>query len=155
MTGSDARPQYEEFWKCPQAVPIMWVGLLFSMICLSAQFQQFFLAPANTLFASGYLQQPSQAPKSHIAVDMYRGKIIQCLILGRWTYGGPYVLETLILYFMVEVFPSKDTEAGIRVLVGNIVQIAVHMGYHRDAKHFPNFRRDAETYLGVDSPARL
>ncbi|MCJ1322063.1 hypothetical protein MMC15_007408 [Xylographa vitiligo] len=35
-------------------------------------------------------------------------------------------------------FPLKDTEAGIRVLVGNIVQIAVHMGYHRDAKHFPN-----------------
>jgi hypothetical protein len=47
-------------------------------------------------------------------------------------------LETLILYFMVEVFPSKDTEVGIRVLVGTIVQIAIHMEYHRDAKHFPN-----------------
>lgn len=48
------------------------------------------------------------------------------------------MLETLILYFMVEVFAAKDTEAGTRILVGNIVQIAMHMGYHRDAKHFPN-----------------
>ncbi|MCJ1380892.1 hypothetical protein MMC17_004001 [Xylographa soralifera] len=130
--------EYEEFWQCPQAVPIMWVGLLFSMMCLSTQFQQLFLAPANTLFASGCSPQPSQTPESHTAVDILREKIIQCLILGHWTNGGPYVLETLILYFMVEVFPSKDTEAGIRVLVGNIVQIAIHMGYHRDAKHFPN-----------------
>lgn len=29
-------------------------------------------------------------------------------------------------------------EIGIWVLVGNIVQIAIHMGYHRDAKHFPS-----------------
>lgn len=38
----------------------------------------------------------------------------------------------------MEVFTLKDMEIGIWVLVGNIVQIAIHMGYHRDAKHFPN-----------------
>ncbi|RDL35999.1 Fungal-specific transcription factor protein [Venustampulla echinocandica] len=130
--------EYEEFWKCPQAVPIMWVGLLLGMMCLSTQFQQFFLAPANTLLVSGRSPQPSQAPENYMAVDMLRERIIQCLILGHYTNGGPYVMETLILYFMVEVFPSKDTEPGIRVLVANIVQIAIQMGYHRDAKHFPN-----------------
>ncbi|MCJ1403546.1 hypothetical protein MMC11_006769 [Xylographa trunciseda] len=137
-TGADAKQQYEEFWKCPQAVPIMWVGLLLSMMCLSTKFQQFLVAPANNLIFSGRPPQPSQAPESNMAVDMFREKIIQCLILGQYTHGGPYVLETLILYFMVEVLQSKDTEAGIRVLVGIIVQIAIYMGYHRDAKYFPN-----------------
>lgn len=116
----------------------MWVGLLFGMMCLSAQFQQLFLAPANTLFANGRSPQSQQMPESHAAVDTFREKIIQCLILGHYTKGGPYILETLLLYFVVEVFPSKDAEAGIHVLVGSIVQIAIHMGYHRDAKYFPN-----------------
>ncbi|KAJ8119104.1 hypothetical protein ONZ43_g3860 [Nemania bipapillata] len=40
-----------------------------------------------------------------------------------------------LLFF--ECFHLKDMEIGIWVLVGNIVQIAMHMGYHRDAKHFP------------------
>ncbi|KAK3935596.1 hypothetical protein QBC46DRAFT_462003 [Diplogelasinospora grovesii] len=116
--------QYEEFWKSPQAVPI-------AMMCLSTQFQQFFLAPANTLLASGPSPKSSQAPEIQTTVDEFRERIVQCLILGHYTKGGPYILETLILYFMVEVFPSKDTEVGI-------LQTAMHMGYHRDAKHFPN-----------------
>ncbi len=81
---------------------------------------------------------PSQATESQVTVDRYREKAIQCLILGHYTKGGPYVLETLILYFLVECFHLKDMEIGIWVLVGNIVQIAIHMGYHRDARHFPN-----------------
>lgn len=115
----------------------MWVGLLFSMICLSTQLQQSFLGPtkASPALGSG---ASSQAAESQVTVDRYREKAIQCLILGHYTKGGPYVLETLILYFLVECFHVKDMEIGIWVLVGNIVQIAIHMGYHRDARHFPN-----------------
>lgn len=43
-----------------------------------------------------------------------------------------------MLYFLVECFHLQDMEIGIWVLVGNIVRIAIHMGYHRDAKHFPS-----------------
>ena len=32
--------QYEEFWADPTAISIMWLGLLFSMLCLATQFQQ-------------------------------------------------------------------------------------------------------------------
>jgi hypothetical protein len=71
-------------------------------------------------------------------VDIYKENTIQCLLLGHYTKGGPYVLETLILYFLIENFHLKDMEIGIWVLVGNIVRIAIHMGYHRDAKHFPS-----------------
>jgi hypothetical protein len=69
---------------------------------------------------------------------MYRERVVQCLLLGHYTKGGPYVVDTLILYFLVEVFHLKDVENGIWLLVGSIVQISIHMGYHRDAEHFPN-----------------
>ncbi|KAH8707654.1 fungal-specific transcription factor domain protein [Phaeosphaeriaceae sp. PMI808] len=126
--------EYEKFWEAPQDAPIMWVGLLFSMICLSAQLQQASLAPLDPL------QSPSRtsllAPED--PVDVYRAKTVQCLILGHYTMGGPYALETLILYFLVECFNLKDMEIGIWVLSGTIMRVAVHMGYHRDAKHFLN-----------------
>jgi len=130
--------KYEDFWKSPQAAPIMWVGLLFSTICLLTQFQQASLLPCTTSPTSGHSRQGSQPADSQATVEKFREKAIQCLILGHYTKGGPYVIETLILYFLVEVFHLKDVEIGIWVLVGNIIQIAIHMGYHRDAKHFPN-----------------
>ena len=116
----------------------MWVGLLFAMICLSTQLQQSYLAPTNALPTSGHCTTPSQASQSQRTVDIFRERIVHCLNLGHYTKGGHYILETLILYFMVEVFPLKEVEIGIWVLVGSIVQIATHMGYHRDATHFPN-----------------
>jgi hypothetical protein len=60
------------------------------------------------------------------------------MLLGHYTVGGSYALETLILYFLIECFDLKDMEIGIWILSGTILQIAVHMGYHRDAKHFLN-----------------
>ncbi|KAJ5660073.1 Fungal-specific transcription factor protein [Penicillium longicatenatum] len=86
----------------------------------------------------GYSPGSAQPQEGDAAISTFRDNMIHCLILGHYTKGGPYVLETLILYFMVEVFSAKDTEAGTRILVGIIVEIAMHMGYHRDAKHFPN-----------------
>lgn len=69
-------------------------------------------------------------------VETFRQRIVQCLILGKYTNGGPYVLETLVLYFTNEHFLSKDTEIGVWILLGMIVQFALRMGYHRDPKHF-------------------
>ncbi|KAJ3571373.1 hypothetical protein NPX13_g5401 [Xylaria arbuscula] len=133
------RLQYERFWHAPHDTPTMWIGLLFSMMCLSSQLQQSFLVPPKASPAAGQPQIVSQATEAQATADKYKEQAVQCLMLGHYTKGGPYVLETLILYFLVECFHMKDTpEIGIWVLVGNIVQIAIHMGYHRDAKHFPN-----------------
>ncbi|KAF2690101.1 hypothetical protein K458DRAFT_98772 [Lentithecium fluviatile CBS 122367] len=103
------------------------------MICLSAQLQASLDPPNSAHAQSG---RPLHAAEG--IADAYRTKATQCLILGHYTKGGPYALETLILYFLTECFNLKDMEIGIWVLVGTIVQIAIHMGYHRDAKHFPN-----------------
>lgn len=122
--------KYEEFWADPSAAPVIWLGLLFTIMCLAAQFQKFRLGP-------GF-----QAPNMTIEQDLqamaetFREKIAQCLILGNYSQGGPYVLETLILYIAVELFLRSDAEIGVWILLGTIVQLAMHMGYHRDPKHF-------------------
>ncbi|KAJ5937980.1 Fungal-specific transcription factor protein [Penicillium verhagenii] len=116
--------EYEEFWKSPHDAPIVWIGLLLSMMCLSTQVQNFYLEKFTTT-------APDQ-------IQIFREQITQCLILGHYTEGGPHVLETLTLYLMTEIFPSKDTAPGIRILASTIVTIATQMGYHRDARHFPN-----------------
>jgi hypothetical protein len=107
-------------------------------MCLSTQFQQAFSSTAGSPPILGHSRKASQVGDSLALVDIYKENTIQCLLLGHYTKGGPYVLETLILYFLIENFHLKDMEIGIWVLVGNIVQIAIHMGYHRDAKHFPS-----------------
>ncbi|RYP52212.1 hypothetical protein DL769_010707 [Monosporascus sp. CRB-8-3] len=102
------------------------------------------LAPETTLVThstsatSGIPSQPTQDPERQATVDTLRKKIAHCLVLGHYAKGGPHVLETLILYLLVEILLLKGVETGIWVLAGNIVQIATHMGYHRDAKHFPD-----------------
>ncbi|KAM3517821.1 hypothetical protein NHJ13051_008664, partial [Beauveria bassiana] len=124
--------EYEEFWRTPESASVAWIGLMFSIICLSTHLQQ--TSPTQP----GHEGKGSQLSEKNGLIDLYKSQSIKCLILCRWTEGGPHVLETLILYFLVECFHLQDMEIGIWVLVGNIVQIAIHMGYHRDAKHFPS-----------------
>ena len=67
----------------------------------------------------------------------FKQKTVQCLVLGRYTKAGPFVLETLILYLAAELFLCDDAEFGIYILHGMIINLATRMGYHRDPRHFP------------------
>lgn len=100
-------------------------------MCLGAQFQKFRSNPGvdlvNALFPEPGLQS---------MIDTFRQKTVQCLILGKYTNSGPYVLEALLLYFASEHFFSKDADMGLWILLGVIVQFTMRMGYHRDPKHF-------------------
>ncbi|RYP19262.1 hypothetical protein DL765_003463 [Monosporascus sp. GIB2] len=104
----------------------------------SGKFFRMTLVPHNVSTASSIPSQPTRDPERQAMVDTLRKKIAQCLVLGHYAKGGPYVLEALILYLLVEILLSKGVETGIWVLAGNIAQIAMRMGYHRDAKHFPD-----------------
>ncbi|KAL9571686.1 hypothetical protein ACKAV7_004010 [Fusarium commune] len=123
--------EYEEFWDEPSAVSPLWLGLLFTIMCLATQFEKFRLDPGVQSPAALSMERDLQK-----MADTYRLRIGQCLVLGNYTKGGPYVLETLMLYIAAEVFSSTDAEIDIWILTGNTVQIALHMGYHRDPKHF-------------------
>nr|UPQ41315.1 GAL4-like Zn(II)2Cys6 (or C6 zinc) binuclear cluster DNA-binding domain [Hypoxylon sp. CO27-5] len=122
--------QYEKFWEDPLAAPIMWVGLLFAIMALST-----LLSLPHGGHDDEVNAQPSDL-ESAVLVRVYREKVVQCLTLGKYTKGGPHVLETLILYIALEHLLHEDSEFGTHLLLSMILNIAMRMGYHRDPKNF-------------------
>lgn len=108
----------------------MWIGLLFAFMCLAVQYQQF------SQNESRRLQSADSDPES--LVETFRQKTIQCLVLGRYIDGPPHAVETLLLYFFIEVLRGDNTEtpSSTWVIWGNIVRISLRSGYHRDGSHF-------------------
>lgn len=115
--------EYERFWLATTEANILWVGLLFCMIALSALADE----TADTWAGEGY----------NPIINTYREKIVQCLTLGEYTNQGPYVLETLFHYLTIEFSVRKDADKNAWLLLGVIVNFAMGMGYHRDSSHFP------------------
>lgn len=116
--------QYEAFWSDPSDVPIIWIGLLFSMICLA-------------LLASDAADTAQGDPEHRsLQVDLYREKTVQCLIMGEYTKSGPHVLETFIHYVYIELILRDDADKDIWSLFALEVNLAMRMGYHRDPSHF-------------------
>ncbi|KAL2818950.1 fungal-specific transcription factor domain-containing protein [Aspergillus granulosus] len=116
--------EYDAFWADPSSVPIMWIGLLFSMICLAC-----------------LASDPSEGPEAEqhsLQLDLYREKTVQCLVMGEYTKSGPYVLETVINYIYVEFGIRTDADKDMWFLLALEVNLAKRMGYHRDPSHFPS-----------------
>jgi hypothetical protein len=109
----------------------------------TAQIPQAFMEASRAMpFNGGELPGPSwsplQADRHQADVELYREKTTQCLKWGKYTNGGPHVLETLILYLGGESFHSRSIDTNMWLIVGSIVQITFHMAYHCDAHPFPN-----------------
>jgi hypothetical protein len=121
--------EYEGFWKDRPATPIAWVGLMFSMLYIAAQLQTFTID-----FTDGRAE--SLKAEYLIMKDAFREKAVQCLILARYTTGGPYILETLITVLTGEFVLLKDSATDGWLLISMILHLAVRMGYHRDPDHF-------------------
>lgn len=96
------------------------------MLCIAVQFQM--ANPENSLM-------PDEALSS--SFGKYRERLVQCLILGRYTDGGPHVMQAMMHYLVVELFDTKDANTGVWVVLGIMVNIANRMGYHRDPSSLP------------------
>ncbi|KAF5679316.1 hypothetical protein FCIRC_6161 [Fusarium circinatum] len=116
--------EYDKFWQDPPAIPCIWIGLLFSVMSVATLFQHSIDDPTD--------------PEIHERVRLFREQTLHGLILGQYTKGGEYVLETLINYLICESFMSQDDETGLWLVQGVIVQLALSEGYHRDPSHFPS-----------------
>ncbi|TDZ41128.1 Equisetin cluster transcription factor eqxF [Colletotrichum trifolii] len=119
--------EYEDFWVDSSGPTIMWIGLLYSMLCLAV------IASDVTegIFNTDIDQQALQ-------IDLYREKVVQCLMMGSYTQGGAHVLETLLNYVYIEFRIHEDAEKDVWFILGIEINLAKRMGYHRDPKHFPN-----------------
>ncbi|KAF3390998.1 hypothetical protein DPV78_011151 [Talaromyces pinophilus] len=116
--------EYERFWQNPTAASFAWIGLLYSIMCLSTQYQN--LADGTT------------DPESLMRVHIFRERTVHCLVLGQFTKDGPHILETMLIHCTSEILLCKDAEIGLWLLLGMVVQLSLSLGYHRDPRHFPH-----------------
>ncbi|KFY23909.1 hypothetical protein V493_05563 [Pseudogymnoascus sp. VKM F-4281 (FW-2241)] len=122
--------EYDNFWRNPAGTPIMWICLLFTIMCLG-ELDQHSQAPIeNTTKTSTFDNSPTSS------MNLFRERIVQCLMLGKYTEGGPYVIESLLQYYMIEHFLRRDAQFEIWILFGMLIPISLRMGLHRDPKHF-------------------
>ncbi|KAI0911837.1 hypothetical protein F4823DRAFT_264373 [Ustulina deusta] len=118
--------QYASFWERPQETPIMWLGLLFSILSIAINFREF---DAEMIRSSPPLDYVSLSAS-------YRDKTVQCLVLGQYTRCGPYVIETLLHHFAAEFMRRRDVNNEAWLILSTTVHLAMRMGYHRDPDHF-------------------
>jgi hypothetical protein len=107
----------------------MWIGLLFSMICLAAVHRQLEKS------TSDQAQSLAQDFKGLQGMQVYRDRVVQCLALADYTKCVPYTIETLLHYLAIEYLNVTDSPTSVWILLGITVQIAFRMGYHRDGSH--------------------
>lgn len=130
ITSSLTFDQYETFWEDPSVTSIAWIGLMFSMLSIAAQLQ---------IFTIDFTDGRAESLKAEYLTmkEAFREKAVQCLILARYTTGGPYILETLITILTGEFILLKDGATDGWLLISMILHLAMRMGYHRDPDHFP------------------
>lgn len=109
----------------------MWIGLLFALMCLAVQYEQF--SPNESRRQQVLDLQPERL------IQKFRRKTIQCLIMGKYTNAPPYAVETLLLFVFSEALRGENTKNmnNCWALFGTVVRIAQRAGFHRDGSHFP------------------
>ncbi|KAL2073294.1 hypothetical protein VTL71DRAFT_10618 [Oculimacula yallundae] len=119
--------QYEEHWADPSKTPVMWLGLLFSM-----------LSPIMFSYFSNGDEPPEYEGTSRSLSELYRVRTAQCLMMGDITKCAPFTLETLVYNSMAEWARKTVSETRVWMMVGLVVRVALQMGYHsRDPSQFP------------------
>lgn len=122
--------QYEQFWENPFDTPLMWVAILFGIVHFVAFYQFFVDEGVNAI-------DETTANEYRELIETSREKIVDCLKVGNWMKGTPHTIEAMIFYLQVEYARSEDSQIGSWMVIGNIVRVALKMGYHRDGSHFP------------------
>ncbi|KAF2648481.1 hypothetical protein K491DRAFT_612671 [Lophiostoma macrostomum CBS 122681] len=122
--------EYNRFWANPNEVSIMWVGLLYAIMCLGTKFQATYVESR-----SQDSQNASQAQDCRTKFHEYRERTVQCLLAGRYTRPGRYCIETLLMYFMAEHLHHTDGQFENWLLMGQIIRISLRLGLHRDPFH--------------------
>ncbi|KAK5624618.1 hypothetical protein RRF57_000334 [Xylaria bambusicola] len=119
---------YASFWERPRDAPVMWLGLLFSILSIAINLREF---DSELIRSTSHIDYVSLSTS-------YREKTVQCLVLGQYTRCGPYVIETLLHHFAAEFMRRRDINNEAWLILSTTVHLAssVRMGYHRDPMHF-------------------
>ncbi|KAF2653753.1 hypothetical protein K491DRAFT_501635 [Lophiostoma macrostomum CBS 122681] len=124
--GPTFQKQYDQHWLAPDDTPIIWLGLVFAMMCIALQ-----------SYSRAGDEPPEYRGKSWEMSGEYRNLTAQCLVMADITQPITDMLETLILHIYSDYARSRDAEVGILISTGIIVRLAMRMGLHRDARPYP------------------
>lgn len=125
--GPTFQQQLRNHWQDPSKTPVMWLGLLYSILCL-----------AMLSYHKVGDEPPEWKGRTLELAAEYRLRTVQCLIKSDYTKPVEYTVETMILYVFGEYSSRWDADLGLWLIVSLITRIAFRMGYHRDAKWFPS-----------------
>ena len=123
-------PQYDQMWKDPDGTPLMWFGLLFSILGLASHFYVMSGDELHTM--------PEPFTSVSEMVSHYRDRTAQCLVEVNYLKPVRYTVDALCFYYILETLQAKDAEFGAYIVLGIIVRVAMRLGYHRDASHYPS-----------------
>ena len=123
----------------------MWIGLLFAILTLASALRQ----------TADALKDPGG---SLVATRTFYTKTAQCLVLGKYANPKKFGIETLMLHLQGTFIGFDNSGVSTWVLMGVLVRLAMKMGYHRDASHYPTIsafdgemrRRMWQTIFQVD-----
>jgi hypothetical protein len=124
--GPTFQKEYDRHWLNPEETPIIWLGLVFGMMCIALQ-----------SYTRAGDEPPEYHNKSWEMSKEYRDLTAQCLVMADITQPISGMLETLILHVHAEYARSRDAEVGILISTGIIVRLAMRMGLHRDPGPYP------------------
>ncbi|KAK4452947.1 fungal-specific transcription factor domain-containing protein [Podospora aff. communis PSN243] len=114
-------------WQDPSKTPIMWLGLLYSVLSLAML----------SYYKVGDEPAEWKGRTLELAAE-YRLRTVQCLVTGDYTRPSEYTVETMVLYLFGELSSRWDADLGLWLISSLTTRIAFRMGYHRDAKWFPS-----------------
>ncbi|KAE9375537.1 hypothetical protein N431DRAFT_332569 [Stipitochalara longipes BDJ] len=119
--------QYNKYWTDPSKSKIIWIGLLFGILCIAMQSY----TRANEV-------PPEYEGTAPALIQLYRVRTAQCLTIADLTKPVDFMVETLYLYASIEYADERDGDMGSYLLSGTMMRLALQQGYHRDPSQFPN-----------------
>ncbi|KAJ5891462.1 uncharacterized protein N7473_007690 [Penicillium subrubescens] len=119
--------EYDHFWNNPLSMSFTWIALLFDILALSVSW-----------FRRCEQALPSELEDGATAWDTFRKRAAQCLVQANYMTPGRYKCEALFIYAICEFYRSQDAQVGVSYLLTMTIHLAMRMGYHRDAKHYPS-----------------
>jgi hypothetical protein len=116
------------FWEDHNKVTPIWIALLCSILSLAAG-----TTKVPDMSGGHATNTPSVQDLSLLTE--------QCLILGDYTSGGEYVMETMILHLQSYFLAGKDATRDVWFAEGVTIRLALRLGYHRDPSNQRNLSK--------------
>ena len=83
-------------------------------------------------------EPPEYRGTTDATLDLYRLRAAQCLAITNVTKPVKHVIETMLVYSMMEYADESDDDIGTWLLSGYVLRLALQQGYHRDPSQHPN-----------------